>query len=133
MKTWQEGYSWLAKMRRERELGLTPVTERQTVEQFMGTWLETIKPTIRATTLKRYEELTRLHILPTLGKTQLAKLSPQHLQQLYARKLAEGLSPTTVRHVHVALHRALKEAMRMGLVQRNVADLAHRRGRRVMM
>jgi integrase len=120
VKTRQEGYSWLARMRRDHELGITVITERQTVERFLGTWLEMIKPTIRATTLKQYEELTRLHVLPTLGKTQLAKLSPQHL---YARKLGEGLSPTTVRHIHVALHRVLKEAMRMGLVQRNVADL----------
>jgi hypothetical protein len=53
------------------------------VQQFLASWLEMIKPTIRATTLKRYEELTRLHVVPTLGKVQMAKLTPQHLQQLY--------------------------------------------------
>lgn len=123
VKTRQEGYSWLARMRRDHEVGLVAISERQTVGQFMATWLEVIAPTIRATTLKRYGELARIHVLPALGKLQLAKLTPQHLQQLYAQKLADGLSPTTVRHIHVTIHRALKEAMRTGLIQRNVADL----------
>ncbi|PWT72665.1 MAG: hypothetical protein C5B60_09270 [Chloroflexi bacterium] len=123
VRTKQEGYSWLAKMRRDHELGITAITERQTLERFIATWLDMIKPTIRPSTLKRYEELTRLHVLPTLGKTQLAKLSPLQLQQLYKRKRDEDLSPTTVRYIHVTVHSALKAAMRMGLVQRNVADL----------
>lgn len=65
----------------------------------------------------------RLHAIPIIGKTPLAKLSAQHLQALYARKLAEGLSPTTVQHLHEVLHRALNRAVRLGVVYRNVADM----------
>ncbi len=49
--------------------------------------------------------------------------SAQHLQSLYAKKLAEGLSPTTVNHMHMLLHKALDAAVRLELVQRNVSDL----------
>lgn len=52
----------------------------------------------------------------------LTRLSPQHLQRLYATKL-ETLSPTTVNHVHAVLHKALSNAVRWGAVNRNVADL----------
>jgi integrase len=53
----------------------------------------------------------------------LNKLTPQHVQALYARKLAEGLSPTTVHHIHEVFHAALQGALRLNLVLRNVSDL----------
>ena len=52
----------------------------------------------------------------------MTKLSPQHVQQFYAQKLSEGLSSTTVRHIHAVLHRALVHAVKLGLVPRNVTD-----------
>jgi integrase len=65
----------------------------------------------------------RLHLEPKLGKLSLTKLSTQHLQNLYADRLDAGLSPTTVHHLHATTHRALEQAVRQGLVARNVADL----------
>lgn len=53
----------------------------------------------------------------------LVKLTAQPLQRLYADKLNKGMSPTTVNLIHKVLHRALKDALRLGLVQRNVRDL----------
>ena len=47
-------------------------------------------------TYERYEGFVRLHVVPVIGRIQLQKLSAQHIQGLYARKLDEGLSPTTV-------------------------------------
>jgi integrase len=77
----------------------------------------------------------RVHLTPELGRIALAQLSPQHIQVFYARKLNQGLSASTVHHIHGTLHRALKDAMLMGLVQRNVAELvrAPRRSTREMM
>ena len=63
-----------------------------------------------------------LHVLPMLGKVQLQKLSPQHLQKLYNQKLAEGYAPQTVKHIHRVLHRALGDALRWLLVARNICD-----------
>ncbi|MHB8717548.1 MAG: hypothetical protein ACYDAC_01475 [Candidatus Dormibacteria bacterium] len=53
----------------------------------------------------------------------LKRLSPQHLTHLYADRLAAGLSPVSVHHIHATVHRALVHAVRWGLVARNVADL----------
>jgi integrase len=62
----------------------------------------------------------RNHVCPALGRTKLAALAPAHVQSLYRAKLDEGLSPKTVKHIHTTLHRALKQAVRWGLVPRNV-------------
>jgi integrase len=122
-KTRQEASRLLASALRDLDKGLLVVGDKQTVQQYLMTWLPIIKPTLRDSTWIRYEELVRLHIIPTLGPIVLSRLTPQHLNMLYAQKLAEKLSPTTVRYIHVTLHKALEDAMRAGLVQRNVSDL----------
>ena len=65
----------------------------------------------------------RLHVVPALGGIRLAKLSPADLQRLYADRLAYGLSPTSVSHLHFVLHRALHQALRWELGQRNVSEM----------
>lgn len=108
---------------RDRDSGLPLVAEKQTVGQYLAVWLDTVKPTIRPRTWKRYTELMTQHATPVLGKIALAKLTAQQVQRLYSIKLAEGLSVTTAHHLHAVLHRALSQAERLGLVGRNVADL----------
>jgi integrase len=108
---------------KKRDDGLPIVTERQTVAQFLQRWLAGAKPSLRERTWVRYEQYVRLHIVPTLGKVALTKLSPEHLQSLYAERLEAGLSPTSVHHLHATIHRALEQGVRWGLVGRNVADL----------
>ena len=111
-KTRQEVASKLNKALRDHELGISPPEEKQTVKQFLAQWVETIKPTLEITTFVRYEEYVRLHTVPYIGKVRLARLTPQHLNKLYATKLEEGLSPTTVNHLHACIHRALEHAVR---------------------
>jgi len=60
--------------------------------------------------------------VPIIGRVHLAKLSPLDVQRLYADRLAAGLSPTTVNLIHCVLHRALKQAVRWGLLTRNVTE-----------
>lgn len=122
-KTRQEVSRLLTEALRYRDTGVGVLSDRQTTGQYLESWLETCRHLLKARTWNRYMEYVRLHALPVIGKTPLSKLSAQHLQALYARKLAEGLSPTTVRHLHAALHRALDRAVRLGVVHRNVADM----------
>lgn len=97
--------------------------ERLTVRDYLDRWLASIEPAVRPATHRRYADLIRLHVTPRIGATRLAKLAPLDLQRLYADRLAAGLSTTTVHHLHQVLHRALKQALRWGMVERNVADL----------
>ncbi|HZO73654.1 MAG TPA: tyrosine-type recombinase/integrase [Ktedonobacteraceae bacterium] len=109
----------------EQQRGVLVTGPQQKVGQFLTHWLENVhKHSIRARTYERYEEIIRLHLLPGIGHHQFQKLSPQHLQSFYTRKLEEGLSPTTVLNLHNVLHRALKTAVRWNLLARNPCDLA---------
>jgi integrase len=109
---------------RDRDRGLPmAVDERQTLTQYVANWLATVKPTVRPRTWKRYAELMNQHVVPVLGRTPVARLTPHQVQHLYSSKLEEGLSSTTVHHLHAVLHRALAQAMRLGFVARNVTEL----------
>jgi len=123
-KTQREVREQLTAVLRDKDLGLAVRTdERQTVEQYLTGWLQTVEPTIAESTWVRYEIDVRRHLIPALGRIQLTRLSPQQVQQLYASKLAAGLSPTTTKHLHGLLHHALEDAGRLALVPRNVCDL----------
>lgn len=124
-RTRQDVARKLAAALQAREQGALVVGPRQTVAQFFGRWLQdVVKPNLRPRSYSVYEGKTRLHIVPELGNVSLAALTPQHLQRLYAKKIAEGVAPKSVNNLHVVIHRALSYAVRWGLVARNVADAA---------
>ncbi len=123
-KTRKEVQEQLKVALREQQQGLLLAGPQQTVEQFLTQWLEDHKGAIRIRTYERYEELARLHILPALGHHPLQKLTPQHIQAFYTKKLKEGLSPTTVNLLHALLHKALDDAVRLSAVTRNASDAA---------
>jgi integrase len=91
------------------------------VREYLDHWLETTRPTVRPGTIRRYRELIRLHVVPALGGIRLAKLTAADVQRLYADRLTV-LSPTTVRYIHSVLHHALDDAVKWGLLVRNVCD-----------
>ena len=103
---------------------------QQTIASFLvDEWLPAVKPKLRASTWASYRTNTNAHVVPVLGEVKLQGLSPMQLNLFYARLLERGrrrdgggLSPKTVRNIHVMLHRALKDAVRWGYLPRNAAD-----------
>ena len=121
-KTRAEVRDKLAKALHDAGLGLPAIDERQTVKQYLTTWYESMKPQVRISSYRRYGDYIN-HLIPALGHVSLSKLTPQHLQVFYNKKLVEGLSSTTVHGIHSMLHRALKDALQMGLLNRNVSEM----------
>src|SRR3712207_4541430 len=64
--------------------------------------------------------MIRNHIKPALGHRKLKNLAPDHVQYFYQSKLDAGLAPGTVRLMHGILHKALEQAVKWGVVSRNV-------------
>jgi len=111
----------------EQQKGTLPTTSKQTVAQFLDHWLEnTQKASVRPRTYERYEEVIRLHINPAIGRHQLQKLTAQHIEVFYTKKLEQGLSPRTVNTFHNILHKALDKARKLRLVGENVTELVDR-------
>jgi integrase len=112
----------LVKAIADRDSGFVFDSESLTVEQYLNRWLDTIRGTIRERTWKRSEEIVRLHLVSSLGKTRLDRLSSLQGQSLYSTKLDSGLSARTVRMIHTTLHKALKQAVKWSLIPRNVTE-----------
>lgn len=114
----------LLKARSDHAQGLPIAIERQTAAQFLQDWLEnSVRPSVRALTHEQYCQHTKLYLGPLLGHIQLAKLAPQHVRAFLKQKLADGLSPRTVQLSLVILRKALGQAVKDGLIARNVAKL----------
>lgn len=123
-KTKKDAMTKLRTAQRKLDEGLPAVPERETVGTYLDRWLlDVAKPGLRASTYKSYESYVRLHLKPTLGHHRLARLGPQHVQAMLNEKLAAGLAPRTVQYIRSILRRSLGQALKWGLVARNVATL----------
>jgi integrase len=102
-----------------------------TVQEWLEIWLEHRTPALSANTISSYRHLIHGHLVPEIGSIKLQALKPTDLRKLYTnlhtkRSTAENpipLSPRSTRYVHVVLHAALKDAVKLEVVIRNVADI----------
>jgi integrase len=101
-----------------------PPPRTLTVEAYSSDWLTEQKDHIRPSTWAGYAANVRHHIIPSLGKTKLADLSPADVRRMHRESKGRGLSPRSVRYVAMVLNRILGQALADGLVSRNVAALA---------
>ncbi|HJQ29378.1 MAG TPA: site-specific integrase, partial [Rubrobacter sp.] len=106
-KNRKEAAAKLAKAIADRDTGLVFGSGSLTVEEYLVRWLDSLRGTVRERTWKRSEEMVRIHLVPTLGKTRLDRLSALQLQALYGSKLDSGVSARTVRMIHTTLHKAM--------------------------
>src|SRR5215203_4175617 len=113
----------LAEARGDAARGIVYDDENQTVGEYMTRWLsDSAKHAVKATSYRAYESQIRNHIVPALGKVKLSRLTPAHLQAVYAAKLREGMKPASVRQIHAIVHKALKQAVRFNLIPTNPAS-----------
>ena len=119
-KTKKEAARKLRQAIADRNAGFTLEAGNMTVGDYLNNWLaDSVKDTVRPRTWDRYEQICRVHIVPALGRVKLKMLNPAHIQKLYRQKLDAGLSPRTVQYTHTTLSKALKTALRWGLIPRN--------------
>jgi len=113
----------LTKAMADRDGGLVFDAGDQTMGEYMERCLETsVKGSVRESTSESYRRQVGRYIVPALGSLKLKKLSAMHVQGMYRAMLDRGLSPRTVQYTHAVLHRALKQAVRWGLVPGNVSE-----------
>ena len=90
-----------------------------TVEAYLWQWLDG-KHDLSPVTRERYADAIAKAIIPDLGGIELQKLKPLHVKQWLA-KLLGTRSGRTVANLYLVLNGALKEAVKLELVGRNVA------------
>ena len=122
-ETEREAKRRLRELIAQYEAGITAPDARETMARFLTSWLEGVKPTLRPRSWDRYEEHVRLHLIPTVGRIPLARLSPMDVQRANSDLLKTGLAPATVCRAHATLRAALKQALRWQLIPSNPASL----------
>src|SRR3954454_8253627 len=121
-KTRAEVAAKLAKALSDRETGTVYEVTKVTVGEYLDSWLrDSVKGTVKETTYANYSYITRVHISPALGRVKLKSLTLAHVRGFYGEKARTNLSASTVKKMHVVLHRALSQAVSDGLIPRNAA------------
>jgi integrase len=124
-KTRREAVAKLTQLQRDIAGGLQVAEESVTLTQLVTRWYEDVlRHQVQESAASNYFSIARNHLLPTLGKKKLSDLMTVHVDHLLARKIEEGLAPSTVRRVRSVLAQALDQAMRWGYINRNVATLS---------
>lgn len=106
----------------------------QTLAEYLPAWLAgKEKAGRKTTTTVGYRKIIDTHLVPNLGKHRLGDLRPDHVQALLdslaagvpvkGRPTRRPMSAGTLRNVRACLRAALSDAVRKGLVARNVAQL----------
>lgn len=117
----------LMETRREFVPECKPVKEDMLFADFLQQWLQIAKPTIALTTYSSYSNMVNSAIEPyfrELGVT-LNSLKAADIQAFYMVQL-ERVKPNTVIHYHAVIHKALKYAVKIELIESSPADKVER-------
>jgi integrase len=117
------------------------LAEAITTGEWLASWLDAVRHTVRAGTFTSYSGHVRLHIAPLIGGIPLKDLRPADVRRLERELLVKRtqrgkgkredgspvlLSPNTAARVETTLRIALAAAVREQLVPANVAALTGR-------
>lgn len=123
--TQREARSKLQDALHQMRLGAFAEPDRQTLAEFLASWLHTIQPTIKHSTHHSYSAMVAKHLADSrLARTPLLKVTPQAIQYHLRERQNVGYSARTVQYLRSILRQALGLAVRWGMVARNAAALA---------
>ncbi len=110
------------------DAGKLPEPTTQTIGTYIREWLEA-DTDLAPRTKERYFELLAQYVIPRIGHIKLQKLRPATIKAWHDGLLASGgkngrpLAPRTVGHARRLVHRALKQAVSLEILSRNVVSI----------
>ena len=124
-KTQKEVRQKLTEVTAEIDNGTYMEPTKDTLSEWLDTWVETyVKFSVKPYTLDSYERTCNNHIKPALGNVKLSSLTAPQIQQFYNSLLTEKkLSAKTVKNIHGILHRALGQALKLGMIRSNPTEI----------
>lgn len=104
-----------------------PLRDNMLFSDFMLQWLEIVKPTIAITTYSSYSNMVKSVVVPYFKERGIAlsNLRPTDIQTFYTEQL-KRVSANSVIHYHANIHKALKYAVKIELLDSNPADKVER-------
>ena len=114
----------LAELLLEIEKGSYVKTPRTlTIAEYLADWLSNhAEVHCRARTAQGYEYIAKHYLCPVLGQVPLNQLRPQHIASYCANVVRQGRSVRSALHDYRLLHKALKDAVQLGILAINPCD-----------
>lgn len=105
---------------RQRDEAVPENPRKLRLGAYLRHWIASV-PDLAPATLRQHRGIIENHLIPAFGHRLLTELAPSEIDAYLARR---DLDPQTRRHHRATLRRALADAVRDNLVQRNVAALS---------
>lgn len=104
----------------ELDKGTFVKDSKQTLNEYLDFWLENVARTrVRGNTFEGYKRMLDLNVKPLLGERRLSSIKPADIQTIYTAILERGLAARSVEHTNAVLSSALKQAVRLQLLNSN--------------
>ncbi|MDR1537633.1 MAG: site-specific integrase [Clostridiales bacterium] len=122
-KTQQEVQTKLNSALYELNRGLYSEPSKVTVGMWLDSWLSQYKKlSVKPTTYICYESRIETHIKPIIGHIPLKDLRSDAIQKMIGDLSSKGLSPSTVKGIHIVLSQALSQACKNEMLHKNAAE-----------
>lgn len=111
----------------EVDEGIYAAPSKLTVKQWLEIWTTEYLGSVKETTRQRYCMDINNYIVPALGAVKLSVLTPAAIQKLYNSLISpdrkpKPLKPKSIKNVHGTLHKALKQALKLGYIRSNPTE-----------
>lgn len=114
----------LRELRKELDKSGDLPTSSPRLSAWLEAWDKRHLATLKPSSAKSSRRIVALYIEPPLGKIRLDRLTPADVYRMHDYVTDDlKLSSSTANHAHRILRKALTDAMRQGLISRNVATL----------
>ena len=104
----------------EREANAAPVLRDPLFSECVLNWIEKKRFSLKANSIKTYEDYSRAHIIPMLGDIKVRDMTLKHLQLFYT-DLLKTVSVNSARKIHVVVNGAILDAVRDNIIPVNFA------------
>jgi integrase len=121
-RTKMEAREWIRETLAQIGQGMTYEAAQTRLDDFLNSWLETKRYSIRAATYEQYGIMIRVYIIPKIGSYKLIDLTPALIQSFIDGQLRDDTGARTVQVTHGILQNALNHAQLIGLIGRNPAE-----------
>lgn len=118
-ETQKEVRQKLTAIQADLDNGIYQAPTNLTLSVWLDTWQKDYLGDVKPRTVDSYKNTVRLHILPAIGKVKIQSLSTAQIQTFYNGLQRAGLSAKTIKNIHGVLHRALNDAVSIGLIRFN--------------
>ncbi|HMM21832.1 MAG TPA: site-specific integrase [Selenomonadales bacterium] len=117
-----EVQKWLNEQINQKQKKILVRPSDMTLKQWLDNWIERYKKNTKKTrTVEGYQNIIKNQIVPHLGKKKIQDIKTSDLQDLYNKLIESGLSRRTIEYVHATIRASLNQAVREGILGRNIA------------